>query len=114
MIVDKGWVITPPPSEGCLDSITVDALEEFSHECGIPFERGPIDRTELLAAEECGIAGTITALTIVSEVDGFHYQQAGVLSRLSDPYIELMRGDLVVPGIEMLPLFYEPAKAVTK
>jgi branched-chain amino acid aminotransferase len=113
LIADKGRVITPPPSEGCLDSITIDALEQISHECGVPFERRPIERTELLAAEECGIAGTITALTIVSEVDGFHYQQSGVLSRLRDRYIEVMRGGLCMPGIELLPLVHEQAEAAT-
>lgn len=114
LIADKGRVITPPPSEGCLDSITVDALEQISHECGVPFERRPIDRTELLAAEECAIAGTITALTIVSEIDGFHYQQSGVLSRLRDTYIAVMRGELKMPGIEMQPLVHEKAQAATK
>jgi branched-chain amino acid aminotransferase len=114
LIAEKGRVVTPPASEGCLDSITIDALEQISHECGVPFERRPIDRTELLAAEECGIAGTITALTIVSEVDGFHYQQHGVLSRLRDSYIDVMRGGLCVPGIEMLPLVHECAKAATR
>jgi branched-chain amino acid aminotransferase len=114
LIVDKGRVITPPPSEGCLDSITIDALEQISHECGIPFERRPVERTELLAADECGIAGTITALTIVSEVDGFHYQQDGVLSRLRDSYIEVMRGGSNIPGIELLPLVHEKAEAAAK
>ena len=113
LIADHGQVITPPPSEGCLDSITVSALEQVSHECGVSFERRPVERTELLAAEECGIAGTITALTMVSEVDGYYYEQSGVLSHLRDRYMEVMRGDLPLPGIEMLPLIHEPAQAAT-
>jgi branched-chain amino acid aminotransferase len=113
LIADKGRVITPPASEGCLDSITVNLLEQVSHECGVPFERRPVERTELLAAEECGIAGTITALTMVSEVDGFHYEQSGVLSQLRDRYMEVMRGDLSLPGIELLPLIHEPAQAAS-
>jgi branched-chain amino acid aminotransferase len=114
LIADKGRVVTPPPSEGCLDSITIDALERICHEGGVPFERRPIDRTELLGAEECGIAGTISELTIISEVDGFHYQQSGMLSRLRDSYIDAMRGGWRVSGIEMLPLVHEHAKAATK
>lgn len=113
LIADRGRVITPPPSEGCLDSITVDAIDELSRECGVPFERRPIERTELLAAQECAIAGTITALTMVSEVDGFEYEQAGVLADLRDRYISLMRGDFALPGVDMLPLICEPAQAVS-
>ena len=30
LIADQGRVITPPASEGCLDSITVDVLEQLS------------------------------------------------------------------------------------
>ena len=113
LIADGGRVVTPPASEGCLDSITVDALELLSRDCGIPFERRPIERTELLAAQECAIAGTITALTLVSEVDGFQYEQTGVLAGLRDRYIRLMRGDLAMPDVEMLPLVREPAQAVS-
>jgi branched-chain amino acid aminotransferase len=113
LIADDGRVITPPASEGCLDSITVDALEQLSLDCAVPFERRPIERTELLAAQECAIAGTITALTMVSEVDGFQYEQSGVLAGLRDRYIQLMRGDLVLPGVDMLPLICEPAQAVS-
>jgi branched-chain amino acid aminotransferase len=113
LIADGGRIITPPASEGCLDSITVDALELLSRDCGLPFERRPIERTELLAAQECAIAGTITALTIVSEVDGFSYEQTGVLAGLRDRYIQLMRGDVVMPDVELLPLVFEPAQAVS-
>jgi branched-chain amino acid aminotransferase len=113
LIADGGRVITPPASEGCLDSITVDVLEMLSRTSEVPFERRPIERTELLAAQECAIAGTITALTMVSEVDGFHYEQAGVLAGIRERYIQLMRQDLVLPGVELLPLVHEPAQAVS-
>jgi branched-chain amino acid aminotransferase len=109
LIADKGRVISPPTSEGCLDSITVAALEQVSRECGVPFERRPIERSELLAAEECGIAGTITELTLVEEVDGYHYSQSGLLSTVRQRYLQIMRGESVVSGIEMLPLIHEPA-----
>jgi branched-chain amino acid aminotransferase len=113
LIADHGRVVTPPASEGCLDSITVRVLEQLSHESGLPFERRPIERSELLAAQECAIAGTITELTLVSEVDGFHYDRSGVLSRLRDRYIDLMRGDLVLEGAELMPLIREAAEAVS-
>ena len=114
LIADEGRVITPPASEGCLDSITVDALERVEHasaECRS--NAGRLSAPNCWRRKSAAIAGTITALTIVSEVDGFQYEQAGVLAGLRDRYIQLMRGDLVLPGVEMLPLICEPAQAVS-
>lgn len=104
LIVDKSGIVTPPTSEGCLDSITINALEEVSRELGIPFVRRPIDRSELLAAKECGVAGTITELTLVDEVDGFSFDQSGSLAQVRRRYLEVMRGDSVLPGTDLLPL----------
>ncbi len=104
LIADKGRIITPPTHEGCLDSITVDVLEQIGQECGVHVERRPIERTELLAADECGIAGTITELTLVEEIDGFRYGQSGTLFELRQRYLDVMRGGSMLPGIELLPL----------
>ncbi|MER7245396.1 aminotransferase class IV [Kribbella sp. NPDC000426] len=104
LIVQRGRIVTPPTSESCLDSITVDILEEVAKDLGMPFERRPLERTELLAADECGLAGTISELTLVSELDGVEYEQSGLLAQLRQRYLELMRGDLVLPGVELAPL----------
>ncbi|MBV8992181.1 MAG: aminotransferase class IV [Pseudonocardiales bacterium] len=104
LIVDKGRIISPPTSEGCLDSITVAALEQVSRELGLAFERRPIERTELLTADECAVAGTITELTLVDEVDGFRFEQSGLLSQVRQRYLGIMRGKSALPGIDLVPL----------
>lgn len=104
LIASRGIIATPPTSEGCLDSITVDAIEHVINELGLTLERRSIERTELLAADECAVAGTISELTLVEEVDGFHYDQSGLLARVRHRYIELMRGTSVLPGVELVPL----------
>jgi branched-chain amino acid aminotransferase len=104
LIAQRGRIVTPPTSESCLDSITVDILEEVAKDLGMPFDRRPIERTELLAADECGLAGTISELTLVSELDGVEYEQAGLLAQLRQRYLELMRGDLVLPDVDLVPL----------
>lgn len=104
LIADRRGIATPPTSESCLDSITVDALERVARDLGLPFERRPIERTELLAADECGIAGTISELTLVEEIDGYGFGLSGVLSRLRTRYIEVMRGKAVLEGIDLVPL----------
>lgn len=107
LIVDKGRIISPPTSEGCLDSITVAALEQVSRELGLVFERRPIERTELLTADECAVAGTISELTLVEEVDGFRFQQSGLLLKLRHRYLGIMRGEVVLPSIDLVPLIDE-------
>ncbi|HKS49574.1 MAG TPA: aminotransferase class IV [Amycolatopsis sp.] len=104
VIATRGRIATPPPSEGCLDSITIDAVEQICHDLDLPFERRPVDRTELLSADECGLAGTITELTLVEEIDGFHYRQNGLLAQVRQRYLEFVRGESVTPGIELVPL----------
>jgi branched-chain amino acid aminotransferase len=104
VIADWRGIASPPVSEGCLESITVDALGRIAQELGLPFERRPIERTELLAAEECGIAGTISELTLIDEVDGFRFDLSGVLSELRQRYLEIMRGGSVLAGVDLLPL----------
>jgi branched-chain amino acid aminotransferase len=107
LIAERGRISTPPTSEACLDSITVDILEQVARDLGLPFERRPIDRTELLTADECGLAGTISELTLVAEVDGFRYDQTGLLARVRQRYLELMRVETVLPGVDLLPLVDE-------
>ena len=105
LVANGDRIASPPTSEGCLDSITLHVLEEISRELGVPFDRRPLERTELLAAEECGLAGTISELTLVEEIDGFHYDQSGVLALLRKRYVDVMRGESTLAGIDLVPLF---------
>ena len=114
LIVDQGRVVSPPPSEGCLDSITVDALEQVSRDLGLVFERRPIERTELLTAAECGVAGTISELTLIEEVDGYRFEQYGLLAQLRKRYLAVMRGDSGLPGIPLVPLIDEAGQSVSE
>jgi branched-chain amino acid aminotransferase len=111
VIADNGCVVSPPPSEGCLDSITVQVLEKVGHEYGVPFERRPIERSELLAADECAVAGTISELTLVEEVDGYRFTQEGVLSTLRQRYLQVMRGENALVGVELLPIVNRAVRA---
>jgi branched-chain amino acid aminotransferase len=104
LMADRTGITSPPVSEGCLDSITLDALEHVARDLGLGFERRPIERTELLAAQECGIAGTISELTLVEEIDGFRFGLSGVLALLRRRYVEIMRGESVLPGIDLVPV----------
>ena len=86
-----GTVITPPPYEGALESITLDVVERICHRDGLVYERRPLDRTELITSEEAAVAGTISELTPVSRIDAVELRVDGVLASLRDRYIGVMR-----------------------
>jgi branched-chain amino acid aminotransferase len=95
-------VVSPPTSEGCLDSITLAALDPIGAELGIQIERRPVERTELLSADECAVAGTISELTLIDEIDGFRFATDGVLAQLRHHYLQVMRRSIELPQVEMV------------
>lgn len=103
MATDQG-LVSPPPEEGALDSLTVRALGEICARDGIPFVSRPIERSELLVAREVGVAGTITELAPVSDIDGTHFPVDGLLATLGEVYLGVMRGEDDVAGVEMVTL----------
>lgn len=94
-------IVTPPPSEGSLDSLTVRVLQKICDRDGLSMVRRPLERTEILSAQEIGIAGTISELTSVSEVDGYKFSINGLLSELRASYVRVMRGEDELEDIEM-------------
>src|SRR5215211_5159806 len=54
VVVRDGTVYTPPPSEGTIKSITVDIIPMLCADLGIRFKSRPIQRTELVIADEVG------------------------------------------------------------
>jgi len=106
LMVRDGTVYTPPPTEGALESITLDITEALAQSLNIPFVRRPIDRTELLVADEIGICGTLAELTLVQSVDGQPLEEKGpVLGALQRRYFEAIRGTSPHASVEitMLP-----------
>lgn len=104
VIAQDGRVASPPTSEGCLDSITIAVVEQVCAEMGVPFERRPIERSELLVADECGLAGTISELTLVEEIDGYRFDCDGVLARVRERYLAVMRGERSLRGVDLVPV----------
>lgn len=102
LMVRDGQVITPPPSEGALESLTVNVLENMTQDLGIPFVRRPIDRTELLIADEMAICGTLHEITLVNSIDGMSFPNgSSILTALQARYREAVRGGKPHEAIEM-------------
>lgn len=105
LVVRDGTVLTPPASEGALESITAAIIEVLARGAGIPFERRPIDRTELLIADEIGLCGTMDELRIAKTIDGIPLpSQAPILGQLQNRYLETVRGVTPHPYVDVTPL----------
>jgi branched-chain amino acid aminotransferase len=91
--VHAGEIATPPPSEGCLDSITVAILERLCKTLEIPFERRPIERTELLVADEVALAGTLVEIGVVRRLEQRTMPaQTPILDRITAEFWACARG----------------------
>jgi branched-chain amino acid aminotransferase len=92
LMVRDGKVVTTPATEGALESITVDIIEALCQSLGIPFVRRPIDRTELLVADELAITGTLAEIEKVLRID--HYElpeNTPVLDAIADRFWNAVR-----------------------
>jgi branched-chain amino acid aminotransferase len=92
LVVRDGCVITPPSWEGALESITVDIAEELCRAMNIRFERRPVERSELLVADEVALAGTLVEITRVTSVDGMAYANTAIIDALQRRYIAAVTG----------------------
>ncbi len=93
---------TPPATEGALESITLDLIEALARLSGINFIRRPIDRTELLVADEIGLCGTLAELTLVKSIEGRPLpEEVPVLRGLQTRYLEAVRGIVHHPAVEL-------------
>lgn len=101
LMVREGRVYMPPATEGALESITLQAVEALAHTQGIPFERRPIDRTELLVAEELAICGTLAEVVPVKKIEGRPLPaDSPILKALQTGYFQAVRGIAPHPDVK--------------
>ncbi|GAA2909424.1 branched chain amino acid aminotransferase [Actinoplanes cyaneus] len=92
LVEHGGRVLTPPEWEGCLRSITVDAIERIAAEAGIPFAREPIPLATLTAADGVALAGTLADLVEVSAVDDLAISGGSQIAALRRHYRDGLNG----------------------
>jgi branched-chain amino acid aminotransferase len=92
VMVRDGVVFAPPPSEGAFESITVQIIRALCADLGIGFEMRPIDRTELIIADELAAVGTLNDLTIISSMDERPMGPSPVLDRVLARYLAACEG----------------------
>ena len=105
LMVRDGQVITPPPSEGAVESITLRVFAELAEREGIELVKRPVERSELWIADELALIGTLTELTPIRSIDDRPLPPAdGVLATLHRAYRDAVKGVRPPPTAEMFPI----------
>ncbi len=93
IMVRDGCVITPPASEGRLESITLEIVRGICYSRSIPFVERPIERTELHIADELRLVGTLAELTPITCVDDYELPTSRPLTDLiAETFWDAVRG----------------------
>jgi len=94
VLVRDGVIYTAPHTEGSLESVTLDFVGKIAKSLGYEFVVRPIDRTELLIADEIALVGSLAELVPVEEVDGFEIDPNGkIITALRDRFFAIVRGE---------------------
>lgn len=105
LMVRNDTVITPPATEGALESVTLDIVEALAQSLGVKFTRRPIDRTELLVADEIGICGTLCEVAVATSIEGLVLsEKSPILGAIQRRYLETVRGFIPHSAVELTPL----------
>ncbi len=102
LMVREGKVITPPASEGALESITTEIIGDICASMGVEFVTRPIDRTELYVADEIYLAGTLAEITPVRRIDDFSLPaEPSILAKAADRYRTAVRAIEPHPAVDL-------------
>ncbi|HEY9640888.1 MAG TPA: branched-chain amino acid transaminase [Coleofasciculaceae cyanobacterium] len=70
-IVRRGKLITPGYDQDVLEGITRDSILTIARDLGIPVVERPVDKTELLIADEVFLSGTAAKITPVRRIESY-------------------------------------------
>jgi branched-chain amino acid aminotransferase len=86
-------VVTPPATEGALESITLQIVLALARSMGIPTEVRPVDRTELYVCDEMALAGSLAEVAAVRRIDDYMLpEEHPILQALQDRFFAAVRG----------------------
>ena len=102
LMVRDGVIYSPPSYEGALESITLDFVEELAKSLNIKFIRRPIDRTELLIADEIAICGTLAELVPIQMIGPNPIEPFGpLLTKIREKFFRVVRGEEMDPFFDI-------------
>ncbi len=71
-VVRNGKLITPGFDQDILEGITRDSVITIAKDLGIEIIERPVDKTELLIADEVFLSGTAAKITPVKRIENYH------------------------------------------
>jgi branched-chain amino acid aminotransferase len=86
--IGNGTLITPGFEQDILEGITRDSVINIAKDFGIPVLERPIDKTELLIADEVFLCGTAARVTPVKRIENYNLPE-------SRPITEKIRNKLI-------------------
>ncbi|MGQ9838733.1 MAG: branched-chain amino acid transaminase [Cyanobacteriota bacterium] len=70
-MVRNGILITPSFDQDILEGITRDSILTLARDLGIPTQERPIDKSELLIADEAFLSGTAAKITPIRQIEQY-------------------------------------------
>jgi len=70
-IVRNGVLITPSFDQDILEGITRDSVLTLARDLGIPTQERPVDKSELLIADEAFLTGTAAKITPIRQIEQY-------------------------------------------
>jgi branched-chain amino acid aminotransferase len=71
-VVRNGRIFTPGVDQDILEGITRDSIVQIARDLGYEVVERPVDKSELLIADEVFLSGTAAKITPVKQVENYH------------------------------------------
>ena len=92
-IVRNGELITPGVDQDILEGITRTSVIELAKSFGINVIERPVDKTELLIADEVFLTGTAAKITPVKQIESTNINnERPIMNKLKNKLIEITEG----------------------
>lgn len=92
-VVRNGKLITPGFEQDILEGITRDSVLAIAHNFGIPIQERPVDKSELLIADEVFLCGTAARILPVMQVDNYRLREDKPITlKLQSMLFKIMEG----------------------
>jgi branched-chain amino acid aminotransferase len=70
-IVRNGSLITPGPEQDILEGITRASIIQIAQDLGLSIIERPVDKSELMIADEVFLSGTAAKITPVKQIENY-------------------------------------------
>ncbi|NJL99002.1 MAG: branched-chain amino acid transaminase [Synechococcaceae cyanobacterium SM2_3_2] len=93
-MIRRGQLISPGNDQDILEGITRDSILTLAHDLGIPVVERPVDKSELLIADELFLSGTAAKITPIKRVENYELAtERPITNKLRDKLTAITKGE---------------------